>query len=49
MTTFENGYSLHPDTNDFSLPLADPKEDQKQVIPVYKFELILYSLGIEIG
>ena len=34
MTTFENGYSLHPDTNDFSLPLADPKEDQKQVIPV---------------
>jgi hypothetical protein len=41
--TFEDGYYW------FSLPLADPKEDQQQIIPVYKFELILYSLGIEIG
>lgn len=49
MTTFENGYSLHLDTNEFSLPLADLKEDQKQIIPVNKFELILYSLGIGIG
>ena len=34
MTTFGNGYSLHLDSNDFCLPLADPKEDQKQIIRV---------------
>ena len=43
MTTFGNGYSLHLDSNDFSLPLADPKEDQKQIIRVQIRVDIIFS------